>query len=288
VVLGGGGLLQDETSPFNLPFHLGRTHLSASGSRRVGVGLGVGPLRGWLGRALVRRSLSGAVPTSVRDAPSQDLLSSLGVSSLLAADLAVSLPYPRVEVEPRIGVSLRPWSAAQHVLPVGVRRRAPTVGAPPWFVSSAAHALDAVAARTGLAVHFVALQRDRDDAVHRQVAARMRSSATTAIPTVHTVVDELAACEAVIAMRYHAGIAALLGGRPAVLIGYSPKVSALAAEVPGGMAEASWDAQALVSLPATLDHVLGRGQAVVEGRERLREREARNDDVLDLLLGGPG
>jgi hypothetical protein len=185
-------------------------------------------------------------------------------------------------------VSLRPWTGGRHVLPAGVRRRAPTVGAPPWFVASAAIALDAMAARTGLAVHFVALQRDRDDVLHREVAGRMRASATTAVPTVHTVVDELAACEVVIAMRYHAGIAALLGGRPAVLVGYSPKVAALAADVPGGMAGTSWDAQSLASLPATLDLVLAGGEAVVEGRERLREREGRNDDVLDRLLDGPG
>jgi hypothetical protein len=136
-------------------------------------------------------------------------------------------------------------------------------------------------------VHFVALQSDRDDALHRQVAGRMRTAATTAVPTVDTVVGELAACEVVVAMRYHAGIAALLGGRPAVLVGYSPKVSALTGDVPGGMAGVTWDAQSLASLPETLDHVIGRGEAVVEGRERLREREGRNDDVLDLLLEGP-
>ena len=158
VVLGGGGLLQDETSPFNLPYHLGRTHLAARGCPVAGVGLGVGPLRGRFGRTLVRRSLGGAVATSVRDAPSQDLLRSLGVESVLAADLAVSLPDPRVEVEPRIGVSLRPWTGAAHLLPVGLRRRGRTAASPPWFVPAVAAALDAAASGTGLAVHFVALQ----------------------------------------------------------------------------------------------------------------------------------
>lgn len=287
VLLGGGGLLQDETSPFNLPFHLGRTWLAAAGGTLAGVGLGVGPLEGRFGRSMVHRTLHRALATSVRDKQSQDLLRSIGVASMLAADLALSLPLPQVEVQGRIGVSLRPWTGSKHVLPVALRRSSSSASAPPWFVSGMAAALDEAVSRSGLAVHFVALQGDRDDAVHREVAAQMRSSATFSVPTIHTVVDEIAGCEAVVAMRYHAGIAALLGGRPAVLVGYSPKVAAFAREVPGGMAGTSWDPASLVALPAALDGVRENHEAVIEGRDRLRDRERRNDEVIDRLLDAP-
>jgi polysaccharide pyruvyl transferase WcaK-like protein len=112
----------------------------------------------------------------------------------------------------------------------------------------------------------------------------MRSGATFATPDVRTVLAEVAGCEAVVAMRYHAAVAAVLGGRPAVLLGYSPKVPALAADVPGGLAGLAWDHRAPGALPAALAGVLGRGAEVIAGRERLRRREQANDTVLDRLL----
>lgn len=284
VLLGGGGLLQDETSPFNLPFHLGRTSMAAARGPVAGVGLGVGPLSGRGGRVLVRRSLGRAVATSVRDEPSRSLLRSIGVESVLAADLALSLPLPQVTVEGRVGVSLRPWTGGRHVLPVALRRRRPSPVTAPWFVPSMAASLDEIAGRTGLAIHFVALQGDRDDAVHRAVAGAMRTPSTSSVPTASTVVEEVASCEVVVAMRYHAGIAAVLGGRPAVLIGYSPKVPSLAREVPGGMLGTAWDETSLAELPATLGRVLGGTAAVLAARELLRVREARNDVVIEELL----
>ncbi|MEX2658148.1 MAG: polysaccharide pyruvyl transferase family protein [Acidimicrobiales bacterium] len=285
VLLGGGGLLQDLTSPLNLPFHLGRT-LLATGRRGsfAGIGLGAGPISSRAGARLTGTALRPAVAVSVRDQGSVDLLSRLGIRASLAADLAVSLPTPRVQVEGRVAVSLRPWTGGGGALPVALRRRGRTPATPEWFAPAMAAALDEVAGRSGLVVHFIALQADRDDAVHREVADRMRSPVTFDVPDVHTVVDEVASCQAVVAMRYHAGIAALLGGRPAVLIGYSPKVPSLAAEVPGGMAGLAWDEASLAGLPAAVERVLDRGEAVVEGRERLREREQVNDQVIDRLL----
>ncbi len=283
VLLGGGGLLQDETSPFNLPFHLGRAWLAAAPGRPfAGIGLGAGPLSP-TARRVVRRALSPAVAVSVRDLASQDLLRSLGVPSTLAADLAVSLPAPQVRVEGRVAVALRPWTGARSMVPVE-RRRTGGSPAPEWFVPGMAAALDQVADRTGLALHFVALQRDRDDAVHRAVADRMRATVTFATPDLDTVVAEVAACEAVIAMRYHAGIAALLGGRPAVLIGYSSKVASLAADVPGGMKALAWGPAAPGALADALVSVVGATGPVCDARERLRSRELGNDVVIDRLL----
>lgn len=285
VLLGGGGLLQDLTSPLNLPYHLGRT-LLAAGRRGsfAGIGLGAGPISSRVGARLTRAALRRAVAVSVRDHGSVDLLARLGIRASLAADLAVSLPTPRVQVEGRVAVSLRPWTGGGGALPVALRRRGRTPTTPSWFAPAMAAALDEVAGRTDLGVHFVALQADRDDAVHKEVAARMRSPAAFAVPDVRTVVDEVASCQAVVAMRYHAGIAALLGGRPAVLIGYSPKVPSLAAEVPGGMAGLAWDESSLTGLPAAVEQVLDQDEAVVAGRERLREREQVNDQVIDRLL----
>src|SRR5690606_29444732 len=56
LVLGGGGLLQDETSDLNLPSHL--APVLAARVPAAGVGLGAGPLVTRAGRALVRRALA--------------------------------------------------------------------------------------------------------------------------------------------------------------------------------------------------------------------------------------
>ena len=125
VVLGGGGLLQDETSALNLPYHLSRVW--AGRARRtpvVGLGLGAGRLTTRLGRALVRASLAG-VPLTVRDAPSADLLAGLGLPRpTVAADLALALPPTTGEPRDRLVVCLRPWTGRSGGLLPASRRAA--------------------------------------------------------------------------------------------------------------------------------------------------------------------
>jgi polysaccharide pyruvyl transferase CsaB len=270
LVFGGGGLLQDETSPFNLPYHLARPLLAAAaGTPLVGVGLGAGPLERPGSRQLVRTGLARAVSVTVRDEASRSLLASCGVSSQTGADLALALPGPRVEVEDVITVSLRPWSGGGGWLPVGAQRRHDLDAG---LTAALADGLDELAERTGLRVRFVALQADRDDEVHARVAALMRTPTERRCPEVHEVVGEVAAGRLVVAMRYHAGISAVLGGRPAVLLGYSPKVEALADELGTGARLLPVQASAIAGLAEAGEAVIDQGAAVDDARERLQAR----------------
>lgn len=282
VVLGGGGLLQDETSPLNLPYHLSRVTVAR---RRhtpfAAVGIGAGRLDTRLGRRLVRRGLRGAVALTVRDADSARLLDEVGVRGVhLAADLAVGLPVPAVAPADRIVVCLRPWSAGRKRLPAGWRGDA----TPDRMVAAVSTALDESAEALGLPVRFVALQRDRDDALHRRVADRMRATTTVVAPGMDGVLGEIAASRFVVAMRYHGGIGAALAGRPCVLIGYSPKVDALADEFGAGGALLAWTPGDVAGLPKALETVSGHDDAVTAARERLRQRDRANGDALDRLL----
>lgn len=300
VILGGGGLIQDETSAANLPYHLSRVAAAqAAGTPWIGLGLGVGPLRTRPGRRLatfLRRA--GAV--TVRDAGSRALLEELGVPCELGADAAWHLmeaspvassatvgPQPQVEAEGFEGyggpiaderaplvVSLRPWTVQRGRLPVGWRRTQPQ---PDWFVPTVAAALDRAAQRTARRVRFVALQTDRDAALHEQVAAAMRTPATTVVPTLASLRAELADAAAVVAMRYHAGIAATMAGVPSVLIGYSPKVDELARELGSGSRRLGFDRDELGGIDELVADLLGDSQAgagVIAGRERLLARAA--------------
>ena len=95
MVLGGGGLLQDQTSSVNLPYHLWRPAMARYLRTAVaGIGLGAGPLQTRGGRRWVQAGLRHARAITVRDRPSADLLAELGLAASVSADLAWSLPAP--------------------------------------------------------------------------------------------------------------------------------------------------------------------------------------------------
>ncbi|MDP9417553.1 MAG: polysaccharide pyruvyl transferase family protein [Actinomycetota bacterium] len=282
VVFGGGGLLQDKTSVLNLPYHLSR--LALARWRRtpyVGLGLGVGPLETALGRHLARAAMTRARAVSVRDADSAALLASTGISGIrVTADPALGLPVPTVAPQDRLVVSLRAWSPSRGVLPASLRARQVTSEA--WLRTSAG-TLDQASRATGLAVHLVALQPDRDGSLHDAVADRMTAAVTTARPGLHQVVDEVATGRLVVAMRYHAGVAAVLAARPTVLLGYSLKVDSLATELGPGAAHRAWEPEGVRGLTDALAEVTGRDADMREARDRLRDREHGNDAVLEAL-----
>lgn len=283
-VLGGGGLLQDQTSPFNLPYHLSRLAVArAAGTPRAVVGIGAGPLHSGLGRVQVRAALRGATAVSARDRGSVEVLRRAGVTDVrLAADLALALPAPTVAPTDRICACLRPWRTARGRLPVSTRGRRDVT--PGTMVDRLARGLDEAAGRLGLPVRLVAMQPGWDDLLHARVAERMRTDVSVASPPAARVLDEIAASRVVVAMRYHAAIGAVLAGRPATLLGYDPKL--------GGIAEAMGPAARLLAwTPAALDLLGAATTAVAAGGGELpavlaglRERERVNDTVLDDLL----
>ncbi|MFP5375846.1 MAG: polysaccharide pyruvyl transferase family protein, partial [Acidimicrobiia bacterium] len=289
VVLGGGGLVQDQTSPWNLPYHLSRVWAARAWRTPVAaVGLGAGPVDTRLGRAFARATLAPLATVTTRDAASAEVLHDRGAAApTVAADLALSLPVPEVAATDRLVVALRPWRGRRRALPVGVSRPG-AEAAPPWFVDGVASALDAAAGATGLAVRFVALQADRDGPLHEQVAGRMRTPATTCRPGLDTVVDEIAAGRLVVAMRYHALVAAVLGARPRVALTDSPTVASLAADAGAGTAALGWSRDGLAGLAGAVERAAAAGEgtaaALAEARERLRRREQANGDALARVL----
>ena len=281
VVFGGGGLLQNSTSPFNLPYHLARPVVARLRHRAVAaIGIGVGPLEGAIARTLVRRGLHGVRPITVRDSESQTILDDLGIAATSTADLAFGLDPPRSGEPDRLVACLRPWTGRQHFLPVGARED----GTPDWFVPAAARALDRASAALGAPVHFVALQRNRDHPLHERVAARMQSVVSLATPSVHDVVDEIARGVVVVSMRYHGVVAATLAGRPSVAIGYSPKVAALAGELGSAARLVSWSVDGLGAIDGAVRDVMDHADIATRAREQLRARERGNDVALDELL----
>lgn len=283
VVVGGGGIVQDLTSAFNLPYHLVRPWLA---TRRhtpwVGLALGIGPLVTRLGRRMTRL-LHTAVAVSVRDELSRRTLADAGVDVddvVVTADAAFALPPVDAPADDVVTAALRPWASGRRTLPVGARRPA----TPAWFVAHAAAALDAVAEQTGLPIELVALQPDRDHEVHLAVAASMRAPVTCVRPSLDDLVPAIGRGRIVVAMRYHAGVAAILAGRPLVTIGYTPKVAGLTAELDRGAALLAWEPAALDQVPAKVTEVAGHAEGVLAAREHLVWRAWDNLEVVQAGL----
>lgn len=281
-VLGPGGIIQDETSPFSLPWHLARVPQAALARRPlVGVGLGVGPLdrRGSLratGWALRR-----AAAIAVRDEPSAALLRRAGVERIeVGSDLVLGFGPTPAAVQDRIVVCLRPHRPGGHTVPL---RHLPASELDPDRIRAVAAGLDALAAATGLPLHLVAMEAGRDDRYHELVAEHLRAPVTMAVPGLDDVLAEVAAARLVVAMRFHAGIAAVLGGRPAVLLGYSTKVRSLAGEVGRAARLLADDPTGYAGLPEAGQAVLGADDDMAEARARLAARLVAHERALDAL-----
>lgn len=281
LVFGGGGLLQDDTSRYNVPFQLSRLWLATlHGKPWAGVGLGVGPLRSLVSRTLVRATLANHRGFVVRDAQSLELLQRLGVrGARLAADMALSLPPVDSEPRAELVAVLRPYRSRRR-FEIGLH--APR--ADERFVTEMAKGLDGAARRFGLTTRLVAFEAGRDDGLNREIAAHMETPAECVVPSLQSAIDEVARGRVVVAMRYHGAVAAVLAGRPLVTVGYLPKVDSLAAELGRGCRALTNQPSVFAGLADAVEQVQNEADAVRAAREVLREREAGNREVLRDLL----
>jgi polysaccharide pyruvyl transferase CsaB len=282
MIFGPGGLIQDETSIWNLPAHLHRVVAArALGTPVLGMGLGAGPLDSRLGRALVRSGLR-SVTMTVRDTASAALVERCGAGpATVTADVAFGLPLPTSDAEERIVASLRPFSGGGGVLPARQSDLRAIRDEP--RVIAAARALDGLSERTGLPIHLLAFEPERDTAFHGRIAEHMRSGPTTGIAHIDSVFDEMARSRLVVGMRYHAVVAAVMAGRPSVIIGYSPKTASIADSLGDGCLFVPNEVAAYGAI-AEGASLLGRDGDVELVRGRFRWAEAGNDAALDAFL----
>lgn len=282
LIIGPGGILQDETSVWNLPAHLHRVLVAKTMRTPVlGLGLGAGPLDTTTGRSIVRSTLRSVILT-VRDEDSARLLADSGLRrAAVTADLAYGLPVPEADAVDRIVVSLRPFSGSGGLVPAR-RSDLRTLGTDDRVAASAA-ALDGLAHRSSLPIHLLAFEAERDARYHDLIAERMTEPVTTGIAGIDTVFDEVARSRLVVGMRYHAVVSAIMASRPAVVIGYSPKARSIAHRLgaAGLLVENDPTSYHEVTEGAAL---LGRDDHVAGVRAERRNADAGNDAALDRFL----
>ena len=255
-VFGPGGLLQDETGIWNLPYHLRRLGpVRRVGIPWAGIGLGADGLSTDRGRSRVRRALVGHTAIAVRDEPSADALRALGVDRVVrAADLAFLAEPPTVSQDGVLGVCLRASQSGR------LRPGALDAGRtwPNERAAALAAALDKTCQATGLTTRFVALDAPVDG-----------------------VVGTLARVDVVATMRYHGAVLAALGGAAVVALPHSPKLRSLATDLGPGATVHDGEADGLA---AAVSGVLAHRSHLADAVDRLRTLAGRNVEVLDGLL----
>ena len=309
VVLGGGGLLQDVTSSWNLPYHLAPVAAAlAAGLPVVGLGLGAGPLRTRGGRAQVGGLLPRLREVAVRDAGSAEVLRGLGVPTSVTADAAwAGLPArdlpgqathdvvavcPRRVAHPHGLARLAPVGAARRLRRVRARwRRGRADGRgedEEQRLSRSAGALADLVAATGLRLRLVALDTAADGPECDALADRLPGSVEAEVvrPSRAAVRDVVGGARLVVATRLHGAVLGLADGRPVVALAYDPKVASLAAGSrgvrhvpwrPDGGADLAGAAIALLSSPES-------AQAAALAADRARQAERHHGGVLARLL----
>ena len=279
LVFGGGGLLQDETSIWNLPWHLSRIRAARrAGLPWAGVGLGASGLTTPGGRRRVAAALVDHTVVTVRDQPSAEMLTGLGVPRVVrSADLAWLAEPPDRRGSGILAVCLRePQTARWRPGALGAPARTPEA-----TISALASAIDATVTSTGLSTRFVALDPVADHRLHCQVAERMTTPADTHRPTLDGLLAEFADVEVVVTMRYHGAVAAALGGATVTTLSLSPKLAALA----GDLGPAATHAAGPGDLPRAVAEALAGNRHLAGAVERLIELARGNTSALDDLFG---
>ncbi|HYP40781.1 MAG TPA: polysaccharide pyruvyl transferase family protein [Chloroflexia bacterium] len=256
LVLGGGGLIQDGTSVYNLPVYtLFVLVARLFGLKVVGWGLGVEPIFTLLGKLQARYICHVADHFSVRDFVSKRLLVKAGVPPHkieITADPAFLInpdPYaPSGEAtgKPKVIFCIRhlsdnhPGINLHYLLPVSVRKRFGIGWKPPIerhrrFIEAMARGVKLCAEEFGATVALLPLWPGRDDSVLYEVeqaadelGVKANSIERTGIMnTPSGIADYVGSADLLVSMRLHALIFGARQAVPMLAISYARKVRGL-------------------------------------------------------------
>lgn len=247
VLVGGGGLFQDDDSLIKMPYWGLRVACVRLFARRiVGYAIGAGPLRSRLGRWSARLALACMERISARDEGARACLQPLTRTPVeLVPDPALLLARRRGQGEapplspaaggaPLIGVALRQWfhhanSFIPHKYAVKYRLR-PIPGAEQRerLARLLAEALDRIVERTGARIVFLPtynVSHEADDQFCEMVRGAMRSgpSQLLHIDEPLTYLNVAHRLRVMVGGRMHPTILAASIGVPIVGLAYNPK-----------------------------------------------------------------
>lgn len=239
-VLGGGGLLQDETTVYNVARWLRYLRLAIRLGKPTAVyANSVGPLRWRINRFLVKRYLNRTDLITLRDEESAQLLERLGVRSRtsVTADAVFSFPVrsaaPQREEGGYVCMALRHWYDTHPFIPVAVcsrlhirsRKNRRKYGE---YIRTMAAVTDYINRVWKKKVVFVSFLYGRDGAVARDILGLVNSGENEIIEEEYMaperVMDIIGGADLLVGMRLHSIIYGICTSTPVLPVVYSDKV----------------------------------------------------------------
>lgn len=301
VVAGSNPLFDGWTGAWSHPYTLLKWALlaGAAGARFACLSAGAGPIETALGRRFVRGALRRAEYASYRDPGSARLIASLGVPgpARVVPDLAFGLTADELDAPP---LDLPPGPPVVGLNPMAhADPRYWPRGDPPRYRAYVRKLADFAAwlLRGGRRVLLFSSQLGADPRVFDDLCEHLKRE--TELPlgerliqrpihTRHDLLGQLAACDCVVASRYHSVLLPQLMGKPVLALAYAPKTRELMDWT--GQAELCVDADAFATdeLIARFERMVRESDAV---RARLAERVPGCREAVraqyDAVFGSP-
>jgi polysaccharide pyruvyl transferase CsaB len=309
MLVGGGGILQDQTSIFNTPRYLYKAALAKMFRKKVVFyAVGAGPVQYGLTKVLLRLVLNWADGITVRDVQSKQILTRLGIRPELIEvtfDPVISLEpkgsskgllaaeIPNLAGKKVIGVCLRHWYDTHPFLPVSVAQKLhfkQKDGADRYqlFVREVAQAIDQLNATGKYAFLFIPYWYSRDAAVHDDVISMLKNK-----DNLHRLskpyrpaelLSIFADLDMVLAMRLHACIYAAAVQTPFVALSYTSKVDNFLSEIDASEQAIPIDSVNAGIIVDKVNHIVQAESNLRKGRANQAIRAARDKESKNLAM----
>lgn len=250
LICGGGGIIQDQTSFYNLPFFLFRVLFAKMLRKKiVFYGIGVGPLYSKFSKILTKFVLNQSEVITVRDKESKKTLIDCGVKSNLVkvtADPAVSLGKiskkdaqsllrkQGINLNKKIMViCLRQWFAIYRLIPVKLVKKFNIQTKKDklkyeYFIKEISDFLEYCENKLKFQLVFLPFWKERDNKVHKKVSKLIKNKDNIFILEKYynplEIKGIISTADFILGMRLHSIIFASTEKRNFLAINYSPKV----------------------------------------------------------------
>ena len=219
LISGGGSLLQNVTSNKSLFYYCGLINIMASLKKDVVIfAQGIGPVKGFWGKLIVKSALKKCKYISVRDEKSQELLKSWGIESNLVCDPIFDLNVPTPKKTRKVGIQLRKFASLTDEL------------------------FDEIIKQVALKfsdreIELICFQDSEDEGISKVFLNKLKKKNPTINANIiknltnKEVIEKVSEYDYLIGMRFHACLLGLKYGIKTLAISYDPKVETLAKNV---------------------------------------------------------
>lgn len=216
LISGGGSLLQNVTSNKSLFYYCGLINIMASLKKDVVIfAQGIGPVKGFWGKLIVKSALKKCKYISVRDEKSQELLKSWGIESNLVCDPIFDLNVPTPKKTRKVGIQLRKFASLTDEL------------------------FDEIIKQVALKfsdreIELICFQDSEDEGISKVFLNKLKKKNPTIKANIiknltnKEVIEKVSEYDYLIGMRFHACLLGLKYGIKTLAISYDPKVETLA------------------------------------------------------------